>query len=101
MEADAPLVELRFETIRSILYLGVLCYRAGMVIFFRVIRRIDVIIASLSTYLMSIFGVLIACITLHERLSFSVIVGGTLVAAGTVIVTLYDAPARSAAKSES
>jgi drug/metabolite transporter (DMT)-like permease len=95
------LVELRFETITSILYVGVLSYTAGMLIFFRVLRRIDVIVASFSIYLMSIFGVLIACITLHERLSLSVIVGGLLVAAGTVIVTLYDVPAGSAAKSES
>jgi drug/metabolite transporter (DMT)-like permease len=95
------LAELRFETITSVLYVGVLSYTVGMLIFFRVIRRIDVIVAALSTYLMSIFGVLIACITLHEKLSLSVIAGGVLVAAGTVIVTLYDVPARSAAKSES
>ena len=95
------LSELRFGTIGALLYLGVLCYGAGMVIFYGIIRRIDVIIASLSTYLMSVFGVLIACITLHERLSLPVFVGGTLVAAGMVIVTLYDAPARSAAESES
>jgi drug/metabolite transporter (DMT)-like permease len=95
------LSELRYGTIGTLFYLGVLCYGAGMVIFYRIIRRTDVIVASLSSYLMSFFGVLIACLTLHERLSLSVLVGGVLVAAGTVIVTLYDAPARSAAKSES
>jgi drug/metabolite transporter (DMT)-like permease len=95
------LSEFRFGTMGALFYLGVLCYGAGMLIFYRIIRRIDVTIASLSAYLMSVFGVLIACLTLHERLSLSVLLGGALVAAGTVIVTLYDAPAGSAAKRES
>jgi len=50
------LSEVRFGTIGALFYLGVLCYGAGMVVFYRIIRRIDIIIASLAGYLMPVFG---------------------------------------------
>jgi drug/metabolite transporter (DMT)-like permease len=82
---------LTFSTLMSLVYLGLLSYGVAMILFFRIIRRIDMIVASLSIYLMPVFGVLIAWVALREGLTRSTIVGGVLVAAGTLLVSRFDA----------
>jgi drug/metabolite transporter (DMT)-like permease len=82
--------QLTFATVISLMYIAFLSYTMAMVLFFRIIQRIDVIIASLSNYLMPVFGVLIAWIALRESLTPLAIVGGILVAAGTLLVTMFE-----------
>lgn len=62
----------------------------AMLTFFHVLKRLDAIQAGLSNYLIPFFGVLLAILILHERLTKSVLLGGALVLASTLLVTVFD-----------
>lgn len=62
----------------------------SMLLFLWVIDKIDVTQASLSIYLLPVFGVLFSCLTLHERISIQLIAGAILVFASTFLVTFYE-----------
>jgi drug/metabolite transporter (DMT)-like permease len=70
--------------------LALLQYFASMVIFLTVLTRLDATQASLSNYMIPFFGVIVAAIVLRERLTGYMILGGLLVLASTLLVTVYD-----------
>jgi len=73
--------------------LGVLAifqYFLSMVIFLSVLTRLDATQAALSNYLIPFFGVLIAAVVLHERLTGFMIAGGLLALASTLLITVWD-----------
>ena len=61
-----------------------------MVLFLNVLTRLDATQAALSNYLIPFFGVVIAGIVLHERLTGFMLAGGALVLASTLLVTVYE-----------
>jgi len=65
-------------------------YFLSMIIFLNVLTRLDATQAAVSNYLIPFFGVVIAAIVLHERLTKFMIVGGVLVLASTLLVTVYE-----------
>ena len=65
-------------------------YFLSMVIFLNVLTRLDATQAAVSNYLIPFFGVVIAAIVLRERLTAFMIVGGILVLASTLLVTVYE-----------
>ena len=65
-------------------------YFLSMVIFLNVLTRLDATQAALSNYLIPFFGVLIAYIVLHERLTGFMILGGVLALASTLLITVWD-----------
>ncbi len=71
----------------------------AMVLFFWVIKRIDVTQASLSVYLLPVFGVLISTVAVHEKPTWRLLAGGALVCLGTFLVTTYEERARIAQES--
>lgn len=74
--------------------LAVFQYFLSMVIFLNVLTRLDATQAALSNYLIPFFGVLIAFMVLHERLTIYMILGGVLALASTLLITVWDdAPA--------
>jgi drug/metabolite transporter (DMT)-like permease len=77
--------------------IGLFSLGLSMVLYFWVIQRIDVTQASLSVYLLPVFGVVLSTATLGERLRFELIAGGVLVFLGTFLVTVYEERAKSAA----
>lgn len=62
----------------------------SMVLFLKALKQLDAIQAALSNYLITFFGLPIAAIWLGERLTTMAIVGGILVLASTLIITLWD-----------
>jgi len=70
--------------------LALLQYFASMVIFLTVLTRLDATQASLSNYMIPFFGVVVAAIVLRERLTGYMVLGGLLVLASTLLVTVYD-----------
>ncbi len=74
----------------ALLAIAVFSLALSMVLFFWVIQRIEVTQASLSIYLLPLFGVLFSAVTLHERLRPQLAVGGALVLASTFLVTTYE-----------
>jgi len=65
-------------------------YFLSMVLFLNVLTRLDATQAALSNYLIPFFGVVIAGIVLHERLTGIMLAGGALVLASTLLVTVYE-----------
>lgn len=70
--------------------LALLQYFASMVLFLTVLTRLDATQASLSNYMIPFFGVVVAAIVLRERLTGYMVLGGLLVLASTLLVTVYD-----------
>jgi drug/metabolite transporter (DMT)-like permease len=62
----------------------------SMILFLKALKALDAMQAALSNYLITFFGVPIAAIWLGERLTSSAIVGGVLVLASTLLITLWD-----------
>ena len=75
----------------SIGVLGGFSWGLAMVLWMWVLSRIDASQASVSIYLLSVFGVILSAITLHEKLSAVQLMGGCLVVAGTVLTSEYEA----------
>jgi len=64
-------------------------YFLAMVMFLSVLTRLDATQAGLSNYLISFFGLIVAFLVLHERLTKFMVLGGLLVLASTLLVTVY------------
>lgn len=71
-------------------FLAVLMYGASMLLFFAALENLDVTVASVSLYLVPIFGVLVAAVLLGERLSALATVGSGIVLAATILILKYD-----------
>ncbi|GEM_PF-208003 len=61
----------------------------SMVLFFKALKHLQATQAALSNYLVAFFGVPIAALWLGERLGAAAVVGGVLVLASTLLITLY------------
>jgi drug/metabolite transporter (DMT)-like permease len=79
----------------GLVMLALLQYFLSMVIFLNVLTRLDATQAAVSNYLIPFFGVVIAAIVLHERLTKFMVVGGILVLASTLLVTVYEEQRRA------
>jgi len=62
----------------------------SMILFLKALKDLDAIQASLSNYLITFFGLPIAAIWLHEKLSVAAIIGGVLVLASTLMITVWE-----------
>lgn len=65
----------------------------SMILFLKALKSIDAIQAALSNYLIAFFGLPIAAIWLHERISLFAAIGGVLVLSSTMVITLLEKPA--------
>lgn len=70
-------------------------YFLSMVIFLNVLTRLEATQAGLANYLIPFFGVLIAGLVLHEKLTSFMVAGGILVLGSTLLVTVYEERQRS------
>lgn len=62
----------------------------SMVLFLKALQRLDAIQAALSNYLITFFGVPIAALWLGERLNPAAIIGGIIILASTLLITLNE-----------
>ena len=62
-----------------------------MLLFFRILKRLDVTQATLSNYALPFFMGSLAVLVLHESLTPLVIAGGAIVFLSTLVVTVYEA----------
>ncbi|MGI9071563.1 MAG: DMT family transporter [Bryobacteraceae bacterium] len=83
----------------GLLGLALFQYCLSMLLFLNVLTRLDATQASLSNYMIPFFGVIIAAIVLNERLTKYMILGGVLVLASTLLVTVYEERQRARADS--
>ena len=73
----------------SLVAIAVFCLTSAMLLFFWVIKRINLTQASLSIYLLPVFGVLISTVALKERVTGRLLFGGLLVLVATFLATTY------------
>src|SRR5579864_2517175 len=71
-------------------FLAILMYGAPMLFFFAALEHLDVTVASVSLYLVPIFGVLLAAVLLGERLGALALGGSGIVLAATILIMKYD-----------
>ena len=62
----------------------------AMVLWMWVLKRLEAGQISVSIYLLSIFGVLLSAVTLHERIGVIQIAGGLLVVIATWLTSEYE-----------
>lgn len=62
----------------------------SMVLFLKALQKLDAIQAALCNYLVTVFGLPVAAIWLGERLSPMALLGGVLVLASTLAITLWE-----------
>jgi drug/metabolite transporter (DMT)-like permease len=89
----------RWQTWLALVFLGSIYFAFTMIIFNRILVRLDAGQIMVSNYLQPFFGVLMAAILLGERITLTMIIGGLLVVGGTVLATFEEswqpAPATS------
>lgn len=71
----------------SVMILSVFSWGIAMVLWMFLLRRLDVSQASVSVYLLPFLGILISTLTLGEKITSTMIVGGLMTLAGTILVT--------------
>jgi drug/metabolite transporter (DMT)-like permease len=76
----------------SVFVLSVFSWGLAMVLWMFVLRRIDVTQASVSIYLLPFLGVLMSALTLHERITVAMLIGGAMTVAGALIITVAESP---------
>jgi drug/metabolite transporter (DMT)-like permease len=68
-------------------------YGASMLLFFAVLQHIDVTVASMSLYMVPVFGVILAAVFVGERLGPTALFGAAIVLVATVLIMKYDSSA--------
>jgi drug/metabolite transporter (DMT)-like permease len=86
----AELASLGSSVWASLLAIAIFSLSFSMLLYFWVIEKIDVTQASLSIYLLPVFGVLLSTLVVHERITARLVFGGLLVFTGTFLVTVYE-----------
>src|SRR5258708_25119521 len=91
-EAAKPvqLLSLGLGVWTTLLTIAIFSLSVSMLLYFWVIEKIDVTQASLSIYLLPVFGVLLSTVVIRERITASLMFGGLLVFAATFLVTVYE-----------
>jgi len=74
----------------SLLTIAIFSLSVSMLLYFWVIEKIDVTQASLSIYLLPVFGVLLSTVVVREKITAQLVFGGLMVFAGTFLVTVYE-----------
>jgi drug/metabolite transporter (DMT)-like permease len=74
----------------GILELAFIVYGCSMLLFFFILKRLDVTQATLSNYVLPFFMGLLAVVVLKESITPVVLLGGGLVFVSTLLVTVYE-----------
>ncbi len=74
----------------ALIVLALFVYCLSMVLFLNVLTRLDATQAALSNYLIPFFGLVLAAVILHERMTGYMVVGGILVLMSTLLITVYE-----------
>ncbi len=76
----------------SLIFLGVIYFAISMVLFYKVLVRLEAGKIMVFTYLQPVFGVVMAVMLLHEKVTRGMAIGGGLVIAGTLGVAFENDP---------
>jgi drug/metabolite transporter (DMT)-like permease len=74
----------------GLLELSFIVYGVSMLLFFYMLRRMDVTQAILGNYLLPFFIALLGIILLDEKITVTMIIGGAIIIVSTLMVTVYE-----------
>ncbi|MEO6962798.1 MAG: DMT family transporter [Puia sp.] len=74
----------------GMLELSLIVYGISMLLFFYILKRMDVTQAILGTYLLPFFIGLLGVLLLNEKITFLMFAGGILILLSTLMVTIYE-----------
>lgn len=86
------LPHLRLTQWIAMILLTLFQYSLSMVVFLRVLTRLDATQASVMNYLLPFLGVVIAWMVLGETLTLFMVLGGLLALGSTLLATVFDRP---------
>lgn len=78
--------------------LGIFSWGIAMLLWMWVLNRLDVGQVAMSIYLLPLFGLTLSVITVHDRITAAQILGGAIVVAGTLVLTVFEKPQAEAAR---
>lgn len=81
------------QTWLAVLVLSVLSWGLAMVLWMYLLKRLDVSQASVSIYLLPFLGVLLSAVTLNEKITATMVFGGLVTLAGTILITSAESAA--------
>ena len=85
------LASLKPDVWTSLAAIAIFSLVLAMILFLWVLQRLDAMQASLSIYLLPVFGVILSALAVKEKITMRLLLGGGLVLAGTFLVTVYEA----------
>lgn len=74
----------------GMLELSFIVYGVSILLFFYILKRMDVTQAILGNYLLPFLIALLGVVLLNERITINMIIGGAIVILGTLMVTVYE-----------
>lgn len=74
----------------AMLELSVMVYGVSMLLFFYVLKRMDVTQAILGNYLLPFFIAILGILLLNEKITFLMFLGGIIILLSTLMVTVYE-----------
>src|SRR3954453_17178995 len=74
----------------SMVELSVIVYGVSMLLFFYVLKRMDVTQAILGNYLLPFFIAILGILLLNEKITLLMFLGGTIILLSTLMVTVYE-----------
>jgi drug/metabolite transporter (DMT)-like permease len=74
----------------TLVLIAVFSLGLSMLLYFSVIQAVEVIKATISVYLLPLFGLLFSALLLREKLSVNLIAGGVLIFVSCFLVTVYE-----------
>lgn len=74
----------------GLLELSFIVYGVSMLLFFYILKRMDVTQAILGNYLLPFFIALLGILLLNERITTAMLIGGIIIFLGTLMVTVYE-----------
>ena len=80
------------RAILGMIELSLVVYGFSMLLFFYILKRMDVTQAILGTYLLPFFIALLGILLLNEKITYQMFFGGLLILVSTLMVTIYEIP---------
>ena len=74
----------------SMIELSVIVYGVSMLLFFYVLKRMDVTQAILGNYLLPFFIAILGILLLNEKITWLMLLGGVIIIISTLMVTVYE-----------
>jgi drug/metabolite transporter (DMT)-like permease len=89
-ESWRQLAHLEVSVWGSLIFIAIFSQGVSMLLYFAVIQAVEVMRATLSMYLLPLFGLIFSVVLLREALTVSMMAGGLLVFFSCFLVTVYE-----------